>query len=49
MKTAEKGEFRGALRQINEMRIDVETLNERMIKLRHQIQRSIVSEETFER
>lgn len=48
-KQLEKGEFRGALRQINEMRIDVETLNERMIKLRHEIQRSIVSEETFER
>ncbi|MFD2216846.1 replicative DNA helicase [Metabacillus endolithicus] len=48
-KQLEKGEFRGALRQINEMRIDVESLNERMIKLRHEIQRSIVSEETFER
>lgn len=48
-KQLEKGEFRGALRQINEMRIDVETLNERMIKLRHEIQRSIVSEETFDR
>jgi hypothetical protein len=48
-KQLEKGEFRGALRQINEMRIDVETLNERMIKLRHEIQRTIVSEETFER
>ncbi|QVY63491.1 replicative DNA helicase [Cytobacillus gottheilii] len=48
-KQLEKGEFKGALRQINEMRIDVETLNERMIKLRHEIQRSIVSEETFER
>ncbi|WP_335869462.1 replicative DNA helicase [Bacillus sp. 2205SS5-2] len=48
-KQLEKGEFRGALRQINEMRIDVESLNERIIKLRHEIQRSIVSEETFER
>ncbi|MDP4085497.1 MAG: replicative DNA helicase [Bacillota bacterium] len=48
-KQLEKGEFRGALRQINEMRIDVETLNERMIKLRHEIQRTIVSEETFSR
>ena len=48
-KQLEKGEFRGALRQINEMRIDVESLNERMVKLRHEIQRSIVSEETFER
>jgi hypothetical protein len=48
-KQLEKGEFRGALRQINEMRIDVETLNERMIKLRHEIQRTIVSEDTFDR
>ncbi|RIW28205.1 replicative DNA helicase [Bacillus salacetis] len=48
-KQLEKGEFRGALRQINEMRIDVESLNERMVKLRHEIQRSIVSEETFDR
>ncbi|MED3648820.1 replicative DNA helicase [Halalkalibacterium halodurans] len=48
-KQLEKGEFKGALRQINEMRIDVETLEERMIRLKHEIQRSIVSEETFER
>ncbi|MEQ6378309.1 replicative DNA helicase [Bacillaceae bacterium S4-13-56] len=48
-KQLDKGEFRGALRQINEMRIDVESLDERMIKLKHEIQRSIVSEETFER
>lgn len=48
-KQLEKGEFAGALRQINEMRIDVETLEERMIKLKHEIQRSIISEETFER
>ncbi|MFE8700892.1 replicative DNA helicase [Cytobacillus sp. FJAT-54145] len=48
-KQLEKGEFSGALRQINEMHIDVESLHERMTKLRHDIQRSIVSEETFER
>lgn len=48
-KQLEKGEFKGALRQINEMRIDVESLEERMMKLKHEIQRSIVSEETFER
>jgi hypothetical protein len=48
-KQLDKGEFKGALRQINEMRIDVESLEERMIKLKHEIQRSIVSEETFER
>jgi sulfur relay (sulfurtransferase) DsrC/TusE family protein len=48
-KQLDKGEFKGALRQINEMRIDVESLEERMIKLNHEIQRSIVSEDTFER
>lgn len=48
-KQLDKGEFKGALRQINEMAIDVETLEERIVKLKHEIQRSIVSEETFER
>lgn len=48
-KQLEKGEFKGALRQINEMRIDVENLQERMVKLKQEILRSIVSEETFER
>lgn len=48
-KQLEKGEFQSALRQINEMFIDVEALEERIYRLRHEIQRSIVSEETFER
>jgi hypothetical protein len=48
-KQIEKGRFQGALRQINEMRIDVESLEDRLDKLKHEIQRSIVSEETFER
>lgn len=48
-KQLEKGEFQGALRQINEMRVDVESLQERMIKLEHEIKRSIVSEETLKR
>jgi hypothetical protein len=48
-KRLEKGEFAAALKQINEMRIDVETLEERMTRLKHEIQRSIISEETFER
>lgn len=48
-KQLEKGEFLGALRQINEMRVDVESLQERMIKLEHEIKRSIVSEETLKR
>lgn len=48
-KQLDKGEFKGALRQISEMRIDVESLEERLMKLKQEIQRSIVSEETFER
>lgn len=44
-----KGEFHGALRQIREMEIDVDTLKERMEKMKLEILRSIVSEETFER
>lgn len=48
-KQLEKGEFQGALRQINEMRVDVESLQERMTKLAHEIKRSIVSEETLKR
>lgn len=48
-KQLEKGEFHGALRQINEMRIDVESLQERMTRLEHEIKRSIVSEETLQR
>lgn len=48
-KQLEKGEYKGALRQINEMVVDVETLEERIDRLKKDIQRSIVSEETFER
>lgn len=48
-KQLEKGEFQGALRQINEMHVDVESLQERMMKLEHEIKRSIVSEETLKR
>lgn len=48
-KQLEKGEFKGALRQINEMRIDVEALEERMVKLEHEIKRNIISEDTHAR
>lgn len=48
-KQLEKGEFQGALRQINEMMIDVETLQDRIGSLEHEIKRSIVSEETLGR
>lgn len=48
-KQLERGEFNGALRQINEMRVAVENIDERMLALKQEIQRSIVSEETFDR
>jgi hypothetical protein len=48
-KQLEKGEFGGALRQINEMRIDVESLRQRITMIQHEIQRNIVSEETYEK
>lgn len=48
-KQLEKGEFVGALRQIDEMRIDVETIEERMQKIKYEVQRNILSEKTYER
>lgn len=48
-KQLEKGEFIGALRQIDEMRIDVETLEERIKRIKHEVQRNILSEKTYER
>lgn len=48
-KQLEKGEFIGALRQIDEMRINVESLRERMDNIHKEIQRSIVSNQTYER
>ncbi|EJL41814.1 hypothetical protein BAG01nite_12610 [Brevibacillus agri] len=48
-KQLEKGEFGGALRQISEMRIDVEALQERMVRMKHEVQRNIISEETYVR
>lgn len=44
-----KGEFHSALRQIREMEIDVDMLKDHMEKVKLEILRSIVSEETFER
>lgn len=44
-----KGEFNSALRQIREMELDVQTLEERMEKMKLDILRSIVSEETYHR
>lgn len=48
-KQLERGQFWGALRQIDEMRVAVETLEERILRIRHEIQRNIVSEQTYQR
>lgn len=48
-KQLEKGEFSGALRQIDEMSLDVKNLNDRIIKIKHEVNRNIVSNETYER
>src|SRR5699024_10003505 len=48
-KQLEKGEFVGALRQIDEMRLSVENLRDRMVKIKHDINRNIVSEEIQKR
>lgn len=48
-KLLEKGELQGALRQINEMRMDVEQLHERMEKLSYEIKRNIINMETQKR
>lgn len=48
-KLLEKGEFLGALRQINEMRMDVETIAERLRQLEQEIKRNIISLETQNR
>lgn len=48
-KQLEKGQFVLALRQIEEMRLDVETLRGRMTRIRQEIHRNIVSEETLDR
>lgn len=44
-----KGEFHDALRQVREMELNVTTLIERFEKMRQEIVRSIVSNQTFER
>jgi len=48
-KQLEKGEFTGALRQIEEMRMNVEQLQERMRKVKQEIQRNIISDEAYRR
>lgn len=48
-KQLEKGEFVGALRQVDEMDLSAENLTERLNKIKHEVSRSIVSEETYTR
>lgn len=48
-KQLEKGQFVLALRQVEEMRLDIETLRNRMHHIQQEIHRSIVSEETLQR
>lgn len=48
-KQLEKGEFMGALRQVDEMDLSAETLTERLNKIKNEVSRSIVSEETYTR
>lgn len=46
-KQLEKGEFISALRQIDEMQINVDSLKDRINKLKNEINRNIVSEEVY--
>lgn len=48
-KQLEKGEFAGALRQIEEMHVEVLALKERILKIKQDVQRNIVSDETYNR
>lgn len=48
-KQLEKGEFTGALRQIDEMSLDVKNLKCRVEKISHEVSRNIVSDEIFQR
>ncbi|WP_096550805.1 replicative DNA helicase [Ureibacillus thermosphaericus] len=48
-KQLEKGEFKGALRQINEMRVAVESIEEQLSRIQQEIRRNIASNEVFER
>ncbi len=48
-KQLEKGEFVSALRQIDEMQISVTTIQDKIHTIKHEIQRNIISEETFNR
>lgn len=47
-KQLEKGQFMSALRQIDEMRLSVNMLKERMFKLKREINRNVTSEGVYE-
>lgn len=47
-KQLEKGEFMSALRQIDEMRLSVNMLKERMVKLKREINRNVTSEIVYD-
>lgn len=46
-KQLEKGEFVNALRQIDEMRMNVEQLQQRIHKVKQEIQRNIISDQSY--
>lgn len=48
-KQLEKGEFSSALRQVDEMRISVNTIKDKIASIKHEIQRNIISDDTYER
>lgn len=48
-KQLEKGQFHHALRQVEEMRINVQSIKENIHRIRHDIQRNITSEDTYTR
>lgn len=48
-KQLEKGEFLSALRQVDEMRINVNSIKDSILRIKHDIKRNITSEETYSR
>jgi len=48
-KQLEKGEFLSALRQVDEMRINVNSIKDNILRIKHDIKRNITSEETYTR
>lgn len=48
-KQLEKGEFISALRQVDEMRINVNSIKDNILRIKHDIKRNITSEDTYNR